>query len=224
MLTVRASHLAIAGLALLAGSVVAFHLHEPPREMSAPQSVSRDATTEARLQRIEAALNTLIAERSPAASNSDHVVQKRELAAPQPPIGGNAMSSGLEHSPPEEVADSENAQLTERASFLDESFMAERADPSWSMAAAESVSRDLPSNALENSQLSDVACQSSLCRIQATHADINAEQTFLLELGNLNAFQNGEAFLVTTPRQDGSMATTIYVSRSGQSLPAAGTF
>lgn len=226
MLIIRASHLVIAGLALLAANVLAFNLHEPPHEIPAVRSVSLDAATEARLRRIEAALSAVAAERADAALGSDHVgsnhvVQQRELAALQSPITGNAVSGGLDPSSPEDIAESEDAQLAARASFLDATFMAERADPTWSMVAAESVSRDLPSNALQNNQVSDVACQSSLCRIQATHTDINAEQTFLMELGNLHAFRNGEAFLVTTSRQDGSLATTIYVSRSGQNLPAA---
>jgi hypothetical protein len=222
MLTVRPSHLAIAVVTLISANVVAFNLHETPHQVSTQQSVTRDEITEARLKRIEATLRTLLTERSTAALSSDHIVHEQKVTAMQSPSDSLTVSDELNRNASEETIDTENHQLTDRASFLDASFMAEPMDPSWSMAAAESVNRDLPAIALQNSQVSDIACQSHLCRIQATHADITAEQTFLIELGNLSAFRNGETFMVTTPRQDGSLATTIYVSRSDQHLPAVG--
>lgn len=92
-------------------------------------------------------------------------------------------------------------------------------DSTWSTAAAQELSSELRSQGLEDSQLGDVRCRATLCRIEATHRSLDAEQKFLARIGELAAFRDAESFVERVPRSDGSIATTMFVSRSGHRLP-----
>jgi hypothetical protein len=178
------------------------------------------------LDRIEAALSAIASNRAaspPRETNSAPAVAQaavRSSAAIDETrlvVADDQSKSFESHEAEVENVRREEQQLI---SLLDNTVMTEQADPSWSIAAAEEIGRDLPPAALEKTQLGDVRCQSTLCRIQATHDNPNVEQSFMAELGRLTSFRNGEAFLTRTPREDGRLVTTVFVSRSGHSLPA----
>lgn len=103
--------------------------------------------------------------------------------------------------------------------ILEERFAAEAADASWSTAAAQEIARDLRGPGLENSQLGDVRCRATLCRIEVSHSSMEAEQKFIGRIGELEAFRNSEGFVQRAPRSDGSVTTMMFVSRSGYRLP-----
>jgi hypothetical protein len=86
-------------------------------------------------------------------------------------------------------------------------------------AAAQQVSRSLMSPVLENTQLGDVRCRATLCRIEASHGSLEAERKFIARIGELEAFRDAEGFVERVPHSDGSITTMVFVSRSGHRLP-----
>jgi hypothetical protein len=183
-----------------------------------------------RLKQLEAELASLKAlsasgadiDRTQMAAKLDAL--KREIGATLA-AGGNArepatadVSSG---EPPNIVAEmaAEEEQIRQMAQLLDGALASEVADPSWSVGAAQEISRGLSDAALEHTRLDEVRCQSTLCRIEASHDSLEAEQGFILQLGQLESFRRSEGFGQRVERADGSVATTMFVSRSGHRLP-----
>lgn len=216
---IRTSHLVIAGLVLAGAGLVTVDRLGTTHE-AAPQTavVDRHATDEARLARIEAALSALSAARASEGGNARPSEPAGERS--RPPLSPALLSN--EHPQPlttEESLEAADRQEREVFALLDTAVSAEKADPRWSTFAAEEITTGLPSATMEHSQVSDVRCQTSLCRLEATHANQNSEHEFMMSLGQLSSFRNGEAFLMRAPREDGRMATTIFISRAGQRLP-----
>jgi hypothetical protein len=84
---------------------------------------------------------------------------------------------------------------------------------------AQELSSAIRGLGLESSQLGAVRCRATLCRIEVSHGSFEAEQKFVARIGELAAFRDAEGFVERVPRSDGSIATTMFVSRSGHRLP-----
>lgn len=127
-------------------------------------------------------------------------------------------SSGEPRNIEEAIAEEEEA-TRQMAQLLEGTVASEPADPSWSVAAAQEISRNVSDAVLEHTQVGEVRCQSTLCRIEASHDSAEAEQVFIMQLGQLESFRQSEGFGQRVQRSDGSVATTLFVSRSGHRLP-----
>lgn len=104
--------------------------------------------------------------------------------------------------------------------FLESSMINEPVDASWSGYAESEVNQVLDRMEYESaSQLTAMNCQSTLCRIDARHQDSSAEMGFLMELGQLQSFRDGQAFSQRIENDDGTIDSVIFVSRTGYSLP-----
>lgn len=118
----------------------------------------------------------------------------------------------------QEAQERERTQQT--TAFLEGNFVAEEKDPSWSLQAERQVSDTFNQDEISaGSQLQQIACQATLCRIQSHHQDPTAERAFLTRIGRLDAFGDAEAFSERVERADGSIEAVTYVSRSGHRLP-----
>jgi len=103
---------------------------------------------------------------------------------------------------------------------LENSMIGEPVDPSWAGYAESEVSHALQDSPdLSATQLTAMNCQSTLCRIDARHHDSAAEMGFLMQLGQLESFRDGQAFSQRMENDDGSIDTVIFVSRTGYTLP-----
>jgi hypothetical protein len=185
----------------------------------------QNASERERLDKIERELQGLGA--SPAAGNDADRAQlearidtmKLEVARLSKALAQRAEEARAEARP--EIPDDRPAATAEqRGGVLEEQFAKEAADANWSAAAAQEISRDLRSQGLEDTQLGDVRCRATLCRIEASHSSMEAEQKFIGRIGELEAFRNSEGFVQHVPRSDGSIATMVFVSRAGHRLPS----
>lgn len=114
----------------------------------------------------------------------------------------------------------ERARTQKLVEFLGAHLDSEPQDAAWSAAATEEIASVLSKNqAAVRSTLLNAMCQSTLCRIAATHETPDAEQSFLMQLIHLKSFLNSDAFTERQERSDGSIETNIYISRSGHRLP-----
>jgi hypothetical protein len=108
-------------------------------------------------------------------------------------------------------------QLT---TFLETRYVGEAKDPTWSLQAEQQVSAAfVDEQVAAGSQLQQIACQQTLCRIESNHHDPSAERAFISRLGRLSAFGDAEAFSRRVEHADGSVQTLTFVSRSGHTLP-----
>jgi len=162
-------------------------------------------------ERMEAQLNALKQEVSRLGKTLTTIKPTRDAAAPE--VSSNEPTSVAERIAVEEE------QSRQLAQFLDGALATEAADPAWSVAAAQEISGSVKNVALEHTQLGEVRCASTFCRIEASHDSRDAEQGFIMQLGRLESFRQSEGFAQRAERSDGSVTTTMFVSRSGQRLP-----
>jgi hypothetical protein len=138
---------------------------------------------------------------------------KRHDAEQSLPVATDAALSLVE----EEQIERERTMRT--TAVLESSFQRETRDPVWSMQAETQVSAAFDTEDIAaGSQLQQIACQATVCRIHSQHDDPTAEQTFIMNLGLLQAFGNGEAFTARTEHPDGSVQIVTYVTREGHRL------
>jgi len=219
VLTVRVFHLVIAVLALLAFIIVLSAKNQSAEEMPASVNQSYDPASEQRLLRIEATLSELKTAVLNARNRRDAQPEANSEPDLRPTEGfqKHDQEQAIEDGtlPTDELG--ERRQLA-RSDALEALMRSEKADPTWSLAAAEEVSTGLPASTTEQTQLGEVRCLSTLCRVEATHAP-GAEDAFMIQLTQLTAFRNSEAYVTRAPLHDGRIATTIYVSRSDHDLP-----
>jgi hypothetical protein len=227
----RSSHLTLwvtLGLAtVLVGPVAIVLNHYSQSQDPPPNAVAAvaDQSQLVKLKHLEAELAALKA-RSASASSSDRERMEAQLNALKQEMSNlekkTPAVADVATSEPNSLADriaAEEEQTRQLAQYLDGALASEAADPSWSAAAAQEISGGLTDAAREHTQLGEVRCGSSLCRIEASHDSPAAEQGFIMQLGQLKSFHQAEGFGQRVERSDGSVATTLFVSRSGHRLP-----
>jgi hypothetical protein len=103
-------------------------------------------------------------------------------------------------------------------------FASETRDQAWSATArlrlSEAVTRLLP----EGSGVRDIDCRSTLCRIELSHSDPNAERGFMEKAIHdpEGGFGNGPGYVSRSePAADGTFVEVIYLAREGATLPSA---
>jgi hypothetical protein len=144
--------------------------------------------------------------------------QLGDLMRSAPSSAGDASNASAWLPPESEQQERERTMQT--TAFLHDTFVAERKDPVWSLQAERQVSDAFNMNEIAaGSQLQQLSCQATLCRIESRHKDENAERAFLSRLGRLESFGDAEAFSERFERPDGSIEAITYVSRSGHQLP-----
>ncbi|MET0661250.1 MAG: hypothetical protein ABW110_24185 [Steroidobacteraceae bacterium] len=114
----------------------------------------------------------------------------------------------------------ERERTTQTTAFLESNFVAETKDPTWASQAERQLSDTFDDTEIAaGSQLRELSCQATLCRIESHHDDPTAERAFLTRVGRLNAFGDAEAFSERIEQADGSIEAVTYVSRNGHRLP-----
>jgi len=102
---------------------------------------------------------------------------------------------------------------------LENAFASESTDVNGSMAAAVQLSNVIHDMEFENTHVSEVVCQSTLCRINVSHADTEADILFTQSLNRTDEFNESESYVQHLPSNNGGVNTVIYVSRAGHHLP-----
>jgi hypothetical protein len=211
-------------------AVILHHLNQSQELPAAPLAKADEQSQLQRLKQLENELAALKAH-SASATGIDRDRMEAQLNALKQQMNqsgktgetaGNPANSNVSSGDSSNIAEkiaAEEEQTRQLAQSLDGALASEAADPRWSSAAAQQISRSLTSGAQEHTRLGEVRCGSTLCRIEATHDGPEAEQGFILQLGQLEPFRQSEGFAQRVERGDGSVATTLFVSRSGHRLP-----
>lgn len=98
-------------------------------------------------------------------------------------------------------------------------FWQEREDSDWSRETEGQIVHILESTALEDSDLMLVDCRSTLCRLEVSHDDDEAQLQFLDTLP-LTAPFDAEGFYERIDDGDGFSRTVVYLARVDHQLPA----
>lgn len=104
-------------------------------------------------------------------------------------------------------------------SYLDEALTTQEYDPRWAPEVESTVERLFESSTFTMSQLSGFQCMSNLCRLDITHQNVDAEQTFLQQFFVAGNFGDTEAFFVKDEQANGQSYMTFYFTRDGYRLP-----
>lgn len=113
----------------------------------------------------------------------------------------------------------EAAYEEQRLLTLDSHFSGEAYDADWAPRMETNMQTALEQQEFVDSQLIDLACQSSLCRLEVEHENNDAEQTFLHEFLAMAGFTKTETYYWRETTDNGNVQMTYYISRDGQRLP-----
>lgn len=105
---------------------------------------------------------------------------------------------------------------------IEERFRGEAYDRTWSADARQRATKHLSTNLPPGSRLGVVECRQSLCRVEATHADLAAHQAFLRAAfmsPSLGWDGASMALLDEARSRDGIVLTIAYLAREGNDLP-----
>jgi hypothetical protein len=158
------------GLAtVLAGPVAIVLNHYSQSQDPPPHAVAAvaDQSQLVKLKQLEAELAALKA-RSASASSGDRERMEAQLNALKQEMSNlekkTPAVADVATSEPDNLADriaAEEEQTRQLAQYLDGALASEAADPSWSAAAAQEISRSLTDTAREHTQLGEVRCGST---------------------------------------------------------------
>ncbi len=104
-------------------------------------------------------------------------------------------------------------------SRLDRQLSQEDYDMHWAPEMSEAITQTLQQESFQGSELTDLACQTSLCRIAVQHQSTEAEMEFLHQFIAASGFTEAEAFYSREEHSNGRVEMRYYISRNGQRLP-----
>jgi hypothetical protein len=119
----------------------------------------------------------------------------------------------------DQLQGAEAAYEEQRLLTLDSHFSGEPYDADWAPRMEADMQTALEQQEFADSQLIDLACQSSLCRLEVEHDNDGAEQTFLHQFLAMTGFTKTETYYWRETTDNGNVQMTYYISRDGQSLP-----
>jgi chromosome segregation ATPase len=226
----RTSLIAVTSIALIGVTVVGLSRRGQSQDSSASLPGTQEVQSRSRqLSRLESDLAALKS-RSLSSTQNDRLAAQlktleEEMARMNKALTTEARqaSTAAETAPEassmmDAVAEDER-QSQQFTQFLEGSLANETTDSKWANAAAQEISGGLDEATMRSTQIGDVRCGTTLCRIEASHDTLEAEQRFIMQLGTLGTFQQSEGFAQRVQRDDGTVMTTMFLSRSGHRLP-----
>lgn len=119
----------------------------------------------------------------------------------------------------ETAAQQQEQRDFERKQAMEASFQKETTDTNWSIATIDLINQVLMRDELKQTQVVDMTCRSTLCRLEIVHPDQEAagnfESTLPLQVGQALP----EISYHHQTLNDGGVSTVLYMARTGYSLP-----
>lgn len=226
----RISLIAVVSIVLIGLTAIGFSRRGEPQDSSPSIADTHEAHLRGeQLSRLESDLAALKSRSTASTGNERMAAQlsslEREIARLNKLMSSEARpSSTIADTVPDtssvaEKAAEEDRQAQQFGEFLQSSLASEALDSKWANTAAQEISRGLDDATMQRTHIGDVRCGTTLCRIEASHDNVAAEQGFILQLGTLGTFQRSEGFSQRVQREDGTVSTTMFLSRSGHRLP-----
>lgn len=119
----------------------------------------------------------------------------------------------------ERLQQQQEAQTLALQNALESRLFDEALDPQWARQTQDAISRGLLDPAFSGNQLTDLKCQSSVCRMQVYSAHQKAHEQLIAGYSSIDAFANAQAFWKREDQPDGSSVTILYLMREGTPLP-----
>lgn len=94
--------------------------------------------------------------------------------------------------------------------LLQTAFDDEAQDPEWAPLFEDEVWRDFANAEIANSYLNSVDCRTSMCRIEISHDDEQAESEFLAQLPEMSEGQSGSIHRLNSEQ---AITTLLYIDR-----------
>ena len=146
---------------------------------------------------------------------------KREIAILSKPANSKAEPVAQTPVDPIEQEQQDREYLQQEIALMENALGSQPADASGSMNTAAEISRVIQTAALEKTSVNGVQCNTTMCRIDASHPNTHAAMQFSHALNQIETFQNSEGFVQQLPRADGGVDVVMYVSRGNHKLPAS---
>jgi len=178
-------------------------------KIPAPDLEARLASTEARLASMQSQIRSI--DGRPATTRE---VVTRVAGQPTDPESESQRESGPGAQPAVVVA-SESVDPVERARTWLET---ERRDPVWAPSTERALQTAYHEGAMPGSQLREVRCQSSLCRLRFSHEGEDAIPAFRHGLAFGNPIPDGTMLVQPRLNESGELESEVFVARSGQGL------
>lgn len=142
--------------------------------------------------------------------HADYFPEDRDYADP---LDGKYSADELEQL----KLDSE-ARVEQVLAAMEGQIAVESYDAQWAPGIEDAIIATLQQPMFNRTELIDLSCKSSLCRINVQHAGVDAEQEFLSQFIVSAGFTDTEVFYSREENNDGSVQETYYISRDGQRL------
>lgn len=160
---------------------------------------------------------------------------KKEVVALQERVK-NSPTKDEHHSKIENVSDSSaSAQLTEedmiaaaeesdyeyrkRMEIMESVFLSENIDPQWSTKTSGLITQHLEKGEQTKTNLEDVDCRATLCRVAVNHQDAAVAEEFQLQFPMQMAEALPQINYLYEQQADGSVSMVMYLARDGYDLP-----
>lgn len=120
----------------------------------------------------------------------------------------------------EQLKQDSEARAAQVLMTMDNQIAEEPYDAQWAPGMQDSIMTALRQEIFNGTELVDLSCKSSLCRINVQHASVDTEHDFMSQFVASAGFTDTEVFYSREEHEDGSVQETYYISRDGHQLTA----
>ena len=142
---------------------------------------------------------------------------KIEPRTPTPPEAAPKAASVAQQEPLSE-ADEERYLQTVSAGY-DSALASEELDQQWATSEESGFRDRLRTNAPPGTDLGNIACRSTLCRVVLNHSTDDAKEQLMSSLHSVVGARQSQVFYRYVYNPGGTVSTILYVSRDGERLP-----
>lgn len=136
---------------------------------------------------------------------------------PRTPATPEAAAAFAQQKPLSE-ADEERYLQTVSAGY-DSALASEELDQQWATSEESGFRDRLRTNAPPGTDLGNIDCRSTLCRVVLNHSTDDAKEQLMSSLHTVVGARHSQVFYRYVYNPDGTVSTTLYVSRDGERLP-----
>jgi hypothetical protein len=187
-----------------------------------PRSAKPSSTDEVRALRAELAemkQNTATSLLLARAAN-ERALQPAAAPSPVAAEVDRPASAATPESAPTDAEDARRLEI-EQAESLDRKFDAEPMDRAWAAPAAQEARRALQLEISGDTSLQRVECRTTWCRIETSHADVDAFKSFANKslLNREKQLWNGGISATIRDESEAGVVAVTFITREGHAMP-----
>ncbi|EDZ66862.1 hypothetical protein NOC27_189 [Nitrosococcus oceani AFC27] len=117
------------------------------------------------------------------------------------------------------AAEEEDYKYRKRMEIMERVFLSENIDPQWSTKTSGLITQHLEKGEQTKTNLEDVDCRATLCRVAVNHQDAAVAEEFQLQFPMQMAEALPQINYLYEQQADGSVSMVMYLARDGYDLP-----